>query len=57
MIAARVISWSRACNEGEMMIVGQHLGEAHLTHHVHGNTIHEAACFITTAGAKNPIPS
>jgi hypothetical protein len=23
---------------GEMMVVGQHLGKAHLTHSVHGNT-------------------
>ena len=37
---------------GEMMVVGQHLGKTHLTHRVHGNTIHQAVRFVGTAGVK-----
>jgi hypothetical protein len=35
-----------------MMVVGQHLGETHLMHGVHGNTINEAVRLISTAGVK-----
>jgi len=35
-----------------MMIVGQHLSEAHLTHRVHGDTIHQAVRLIGTAGVE-----
>ena len=37
---------------GEMMVVGQHLSETHLTHRVHGNTIYEALRLVGAAGVK-----
>ena len=34
----------------EMMVIRQHLSEAHLPHGVHGDTIHQAVRLIGTAG-------
>jgi hypothetical protein len=34
----------------EMMVIGQHLGETHLPHGVHGDTIHQTVRLISTAG-------